>query len=45
MSIYEDYDKYREALRKIANFGHVENCEYKCVPIYECCCFEKAKHR
>lgn len=29
-----------EALEKVADFGHVPNCNSS-APVYECCCFDK----
>jgi len=35
---YELIQKYRTALEQIANFNHLEDCQFKFVPIGECTC-------
>lgn len=40
MDIEAKYHLAVEALRKIANFGHVENC-ISSAPVHECGCYPK----
>jgi hypothetical protein len=32
-----------QALRRIADFGHTEECCNCGVPVYECCCYDKSQ--
>lgn len=40
MTLEEKYRRATEALRQIANFGHMEDCNSS-APVHECGCYPK----
>lgn len=40
MTLEEKYRRATEALRQIAEFGHVDGCDSN-APVHECCCYPK----